>query len=266
MNILKKVLKSNRNIYRLSVFTYYLFRPLSTWNVFLRLFRYLKYFKQLLKYMAMEQSEKIRITNLRPCLDDWTKNTPVDSYYFYQDTWLAEKIFNSRPKQHVDVGSTALLVGILSKITNMISIDIRPLPVTLKNLEFKEGSILNMPFKNDEIFSLSSMCVIEHIGLGRYGDDLNPQGSQEAMNELTRVVGKNGNLYISVPLGEESVYFNAYRMFDVDKFVKGFKEFMLVDALIITPDKQITMNDYLKIAREEYADRMVVGCFHFKKR
>jgi hypothetical protein len=53
----------------------------------------------------------------------------------------------------------------------------------LENLFFKEGSILALPFESGSIKSLSSLCVVEHIGLGRYGDEIDPFGSESAIKE-----------------------------------------------------------------------------------
>lgn len=104
--------------------------------------------------------------SIMPCLDDKTLETNFDKYYFYQDTWTARKVFEIRPKQVVDVGSTALLVGIISQCIPTISIDIRPLPVSLPGLICKHGTIIDLPFEDAAVEFLSSMCVIEHVGLG----------------------------------------------------------------------------------------------------
>jgi len=66
-------------------------------------------------------------------------------------------------------------------------VDIRPIDVSLDNLFFVKGSILNLPFRNNSIESISSLCVVEHIGLGRYGNVIDPYGSEKAIKELKRV-------------------------------------------------------------------------------
>ena len=45
------------------------------------------------------------------------------------------------------------------------------------------------PFGDRSVPSLSCLHVVEHVGLGRYGDPLDPQGSIKAMRELQRVRG-----------------------------------------------------------------------------
>lgn len=161
--------------------------------------------------------------DIYPRLFDKTATTDIDPVYFYQDTWCARKIFEQKPARHYDVGSKADLIGTISQFTPTTMVDIRPLKVSLPELSFIEGSILKLPFKDGEVASLSSICVIEHIGLGRYGDPLDPFGSEKAMAELMRVLAIDGSLYISVPIDNENkVYFNAHRAFTREYILKLF--------------------------------------------
>ena len=58
----------------------------------------------------------------------------------------------------------------------------------LEGLSAKSGSVLQLPFKADEVPCLTTMCVLEHIGLGRYGDPLDPLGTKKAVEEIKRVI------------------------------------------------------------------------------
>jgi SAM-dependent methyltransferase len=174
---------------------------------------------------------------LWPCLDDKTAVTPLDKYYFYQDTWAAGKILQIQPRQVVDVGSTALLVGVLSRIFPTTSVDVRPLPVTLQGLTCLQGSITQLPFADGSIELLSSMCVIEHIGLGRYGDPIDSQGSVKALKEVSRVVRPGGHFLFSVPLSHTpGVSFNAHRIFSKPQILGLLPEFSLVEELHLFPE------------------------------
>ena len=117
-----------------------------------------------------------------PCLDDATSTTPIDASYYYQDAWAFEKIVQARPAKHVDVGSHHKFVSLLSKVVDTTMVDLRPLPVPLESLKFEEGSILELPFADASQPSVSSLCVVEHIGLGRYGDPLDPEGTVKAVD------------------------------------------------------------------------------------
>jgi hypothetical protein len=62
------------------------------------------------------------------------------------------------------------------------------------------------------------MHVIEHIGLGRYGEALDPDGDLKAIRELVRVLAAGGNLLVVVPVGRPRIQFNAHRIYDYVEF------------------------------------------------
>jgi SAM-dependent methyltransferase len=173
---------------------------------------------------------ELKMRNWLPCLIDKTELTPVEPVYFLQDTWAASKIFQLKPEHHYDVGSSVKTIGIISQFVPVTMIDIRPIDIELKNLYFKEGSVLELPFEDNSIESLSSLCVIEHIGLGRYGDPLDSWGSEKAIKELKRVVKRGGIMLFSVPVDETNkVYFNAHRAFTRDYVLQLFDGFELLE-------------------------------------
>ena len=84
--------------------------------------------------------------------------------------------------------------------------------------------ILSLPFKDGELSSISSLHVVEHIGLGRYGVPLDPRGDRKAVRELACVVAPDGHRYIGVPVGRQRVCFNVHRIYDPGDFVRWFEE------------------------------------------
>src|SRR3989344_3036888 len=231
---------------------YSLFKKTSALNFF---------FKSYKKYSSLPKNKNFSLetANLYPRLFDNTSGTPIDPVYFYQNTWCAKKIFEAKPKHHYDVGSSAEFVGTISQFAPTTMVDIRPLGVTLPQLSFVKGDILHLPFKDSELYSLSSLCVIEHIGLGRYGDTLDPYGSEKACYELIRVLAQNGSLYISLPIDSDNrVYFNAHRAFT--------REYMLslFGALILVEERYLYGNTLF----EAYASKkgFGTGFFQFTKK
>ncbi|MEI6703732.1 MAG: DUF268 domain-containing protein [Deltaproteobacteria bacterium] len=212
------------------------------------------------KAYAILSGQKIGYRDLFPILNDKTDETPI-GYYFYQDTWAFHKIAAAHPACHVDVGSTALLVGCLAGILPTVSIDIRPLNVSLLGLTHLRGSIVDLPFEDDSVESLSSLCVVEHIGLGRYGDPLDPSGSVRAGRELSRVLRSGGSLYVSLPMGKESkTIFNAHRIFSVGDALALFPDLLLVEHVFVGNNGRLSSLD----ATEE--SDFPVGLFHLIKR
>ncbi len=199
--------------------------------------------------------EKPEIGYLYPCLGEDTAETPVEPIYFYQDSWAFAKIVTNAPRVHVDVGSHHKFVALLSKVVQLTMVDIRPLSLPLDTINFKGGSILDLPFENGSIESLSCLCVIEHVGLGRYGDPLDPRGSEKAISELKRVIGPGGNLYLSVHLDDENrIYFNAHRAFREEYILSLFEDFSLIES------RYIFGREFLPKRKAGFG----TGCYHFK--
>ena len=91
--------------------------------------------------------------------------------------------------------------------------DYRPPALKLDNLEVDRADLTRLPFADNSIASLSCMHVIEHIGLGRYGDPFQVDGDLVALRELQRVVAPQGSLLLVVPVGRPRVQFNAHRIY-----------------------------------------------------
>ncbi len=199
--------------------------------------------------------QRPRPENFFPCLHDATTETPIDFSYYYQDAWAFECVVTANPKQHVDIGSHHKLISLLSKVVPTTMVDLRPLPVTLDSLRFLEGSILALPFKDASVPSVSSLCVVEHIGLGRYGDPLDPEGSVKAIRELKRIVRPGGDLYISVPLDDvDRIYFNAHRAFAESGLLELFAPFEVLERRYI----------YGAHFGERLGSGFGTGCYHLR--
>jgi len=191
--------------------------------------KYLEYYNQWKKYSNMEGAESSEHTKASPKIYDKTLITKFDSHYFYQDVWGFNRILESKRKHHVDIGSNINFVGLLTAITEVTFIDIRPIRVTLKNFKSKKGNILALPYENNSVYSLSSLHVAEHIGLGRYGGSLDPLGTKKAASELSRILAPSGNLYFSLPIGKPKLCFNAHRIHSTQQILEYFSDLKLLE-------------------------------------
>jgi SAM-dependent methyltransferase len=168
-------------------------------------------------------------SELFPQLEDRLPTSPYDAHYFFQDVWAAQRIAEARPARHVDVGSRVDYVGFLTAITEVTFVDIRPLEANVEGLTSIAGSVLDMPFEDRSLESVSSLHVAEHIGLGRYGDPLDPDGTRKAAAELQRVVADGGRLLFSGPVGRSRTMFNAHRVHAPEEVLAMFPELELVE-------------------------------------
>lgn len=256
-----KVFKSKPKNF--AYFLYRLINPIFDPVKFLQgIYGYFWFLRDLTIYKIKDPKSKLVNGNLFPILSDKTSFTSFDAHYFYHQLWAFEHIFKKKPEEHVDVGSAYQFVGFISKITKVTFIDIRPMQVFLKNLYPKKGSILDLPYKDNSIKSLSCLNVAEHIGLGRYGDPIDPHGTKKACKELSRVLAKNGLLYFCVPIGKNRTCFNAHRVHSPETIIRYFKKLKLVEFSVVDDIGIYTDNtDSKKYNNINYG----CGMFLFKK-
>lgn len=164
------------------------------------------------RYTRMTGAERIHLLDTNPQLHDRTRTTRIDYQYYYANAWAMRRVLAAKPARHVDVGSQTTFGSLLSASIPVTFLDYRPAEVELTGLTCVGGDILQMPFPDNSISSISCLHVVEHIGLGRYGDPLNPRGTEAACHELARVLAPSGNLFLAVPVGRPRLCFNAHRI------------------------------------------------------
>jgi SAM-dependent methyltransferase len=172
---------------------------------------YPRYLRERRAYSRLSDESLTRYFD-NPQLLDRTANTPFDPHYTHQDAWAAREIYGRQPDRHVDVGSRITFVVGLTPFVQVTFVDLRPLAADIPGLEVRPGTVLDLPFPDRTVSSLSCLHVAEHVGLGRYGDPLDPGGTRKAALELARVLAPGGRLYFSVPVGEPRTEFNAHRV------------------------------------------------------
>lgn len=221
-----------------------------------------RYFGNWFRFRKLGNEMPAELADSYPCLTDWSTETPFDAHYFYQGAWLARKIGAAKPTRHVDVGSSVMTIGVLSAFVDTLFIDYRPLRAGLAGLHSVADNITRLSLADDSVRSLSCLHVIEHIGLGRYGDPLDPGGSRKAAAELKRVLMPGGSLYLSAPVGRQRVCFNAHRVFAPGTLQSLFPELEMVSFSLV--DDRGTFIESATLAE---AERLDYGCgmFEFRK-
>jgi len=138
------------------------------------------------------------------------------SEYFWQDLLVARKIFAARPARHVDVGSR--VDGFVAHVASFREIevfDIRPITTAIPGVKFTQADLMNpVDALNGYCDSVSCLHALEHFGLGRYGDPIDPHGFERGLSSIARILRPGGVLYLSVPIGVERVEFNSHRVVD----------------------------------------------------
>ena len=164
------------------------------------------------------------VTKLFPIYKDYRKLAgTATGHYFHQDLLVASYIFKASPKRHIDVGSSVEgFVAHVASFRPIEIIDVREFIDTgHENIGFKRMDLMDTDRVEPEICdSLSCLHAIEHFGLGRYGDPINPLGHVEGLRNLVKMLKPGGALYISFPISHsDQVHFNAHRAFRPDSIL-----------------------------------------------
>ncbi len=208
--------------------------------------------------------ERVPVLDTHPAfLDRRASAGSAKGHYFHQDLWAARRVFESRAPEHIDVGSRVDgFVAHCACFTKVTYVDIRALDANVTNLRSVVGSVVALPYADRSVASLSSLHVVEHVGLGRYGDPVDPDGSMNAMRELARVVAPGGNLYFGIPVGRERVCFNAHRVLSPHTVRSAFSSLELVSFAGV--DDRGDLVDPARLEDFEHAE-YACGLFHFRR-
>lgn len=209
----------------------------------------------------------LRLVDFYPQIKDKTVATGFDRHYVYHTSWAARKVKEISPSLHIDIGSSLYFSGIVSAFVPVDFYDYRPAALALSNLRSLEGNLHSLPFQDNTVSSLSCMHTIEHVGLGRYGDPIDPDGDTKAAKELMRVLAPGGSLIFVTPVGKESlIEWNAHRIYSYEAVLSLFdgldlKEFSFIHES--EKDGGITLNASPSAASKEHYG---CGCFWFVKK
>lgn len=221
-------------------------------------------------YQALNKRERFKINEDRlwPIIKDKFDDAGTVSNYFWQDLWAAKLIYDDRPKEHYDIGSRldGFIAHLLSYDIPVNMIDIRPFPTDIPGLNTIVDDATELKqFCDESIESLSALCSLEHFGLGRYGDPIDPEACFKCFYNIQKKMKPSGRLYISVPIGKERVEFNAHRVFYAKTIVESFDQMQLIE-FSCTADGKIERN----VCIDKYDDDINggdhrYGLFYFKK-
>ena len=212
------------------------------------------------------------ISNFFPILYDYKDSAgSVKGHYFHQDLRVSSLIYKSRVKKHLDVGGR--IDGFISSIsifTHVDVLDIRDLKINKKNIKFINGDFMDKNFyENNKYQSISCLHTIEHLGLGRYGDQINPKGHLIGFYNLYKILDKNGNLYISFPVSNNPrVEFNAHRIFEPKEILNWIIDLKIFDLKLVSFDLIDDNSNLIENCDiQAINNNLDFGCgiYHFKK-
>jgi hypothetical protein len=225
--------------------------------------RFFSYLEELNRFRNKNDKRfSVKTRDMYPCLKDTIIKTPFDHHYIYHPAWAARILAQTKPAYHVDISSILSFSTIISAFVPVKFYDYRPADLKLNNLESGFADLKQLSFSDNSIPSLSCMHTIEHVGLGRYGDEIDPRGDLKSITELKRVLKDGGDLLFVTPVGKPRIEFNAHRIYSYEQIAEYFSPLTLKEFSLIPDTGGIIINaDPTLVKDQQYG----CGCFWFKK-
>jgi SAM-dependent methyltransferase len=215
--------------------------------------------KDYLSFFSKKDSRfSLSIFDFYPQIKDKTIKTGFDRHYVYHTSWAARKVKDFNPQVHIDISSSLYFSGLVSAFIPVKFYDYRPAELKLSNLQSEHADLMNLPFAENSLRSLSCMHTIEHIGLGRYGDPIDPQGDIKACKELSRVLAYNGQLIFVTPVGQPRIEFNAHRIYSFQQVLNLFPDLTLKEFSLVTDMPE--QGDFIENADATLVEQQKYGC------
>ncbi len=156
----------------------------------------------------------------------------ICGYYIETDIWLyqALKKYPIEGKDIVIIGSTTPWYEsvVIAYGGHPFTIDYNPIVSDDPRIHTMTVDEYNKnPRKFDVLLSISS---IEHDGLGRYGDPINPNADLEFMTTAKQFLKEGGMMIFAVPVGRDALIWNACRIYGPLRFPLLLKEWDIIDS------------------------------------
>ena len=228
-------------------------RPLSLLSLFgidfrstIRSLRGLPRFaRDLRRFRRLSGGAAPTLGKLYPCLHDWVEASGCAAgAYFHQDLFVAQRVFAAKPRRHIDIGSRVDgFVAHVATCREIEVIDVRPNRSSAKGIVFHSADILDPAFDWRQVAdSVSCLHALEHFGLGRYADRIDPDGHIKGFQKLAALLEPGGTLYLSVPVGPERIEFNAHRVFPITAISALLNsDFDLIDFALVDDEGELRL-------------------------
>lgn len=236
-------------------------------NIFIRfpkrLIRFIEFCKEYKQFTgAKDDRFSVKIRDLYPCLTDRIRSTPFDEHYTYHPAWAARILAKTMPELHADFSSILCFSTMLSAFIPVRFYDYRPADIKLSNWEGGFADLCKLNFADSTFQSVSCMHTVEHIGLGRYGDKVDPAGDAKAISELKRITAVGGDILLVTPVGKPRIEFNAHRIYSYELIMRLFEGCDLIEFSLIPDEGGLIENaDPSLVSQQSYG----CGCFWFRK-
>lgn len=155
------------------------------------------------------------------------------SHYDAYSYWLADKLHRmGNGKKILDVGNRKVTNAMLSVNNDVTALVLMDCEDSISKVNYVVHDISEpLPFDDNSFDVFTSSASLHLVGLGRYGDKLNPDTLLNFIKELDRVLKPESDLIFSIDIGPNGLLFNIGWAFDIETIKKLFNKWELYDYL-----------------------------------
>ena len=164
--------------------------------------------------------------------------TPLEQFFLQEKSKLDER---GNLDKHCEINRAFLEAQQKGKVGSLTKLGRPNMRHKLnKDLAKQIKPFPNMDNKFDVCFSISSF---EHDGLGRYGDPLNPNGDLESMNRMKTILKPDGIMFLALPVGPDTLWFNVHRVYGPKRLRKMFESWKVLSYVNFDPNTFLMDHD-----------------------
>jgi hypothetical protein len=227
-----------------------LFRPSVMVRTAAYLPQYLREFGEL-KADAVKKGVNLTVKERFPVALDYSGNS-INRHYWFQDIHVARSVIDkSRDVPghlHIDIGSRieGFITSLLAARINLVFGEINLPKIDFEGARIARIDLQDMsPDQFEGATSVSCLHVIEHLGLGKYGDKIDALGHLKVFRDFHRVVPDGCVVYVSSPTSSApGIVFNAGRHLDPAEMCEAATSagFSIEERAFVTTDWQLLIN------------------------
>lgn len=182
--------------------------------------------------MAVFQEQCPEFSIVEEIIDRSSHGIQHADYQIAQFWYASRAIAALVPAEVYDIGShRPWLIGVAAGL-RLHTLDVRPPDLSVPTEVFHEGLAEKLPWQSDSVECLTSLCALEHFGLGSYGDPYDPHADLKAVAEMHRVLRPGGHLILTTLCtgrNKSFVRFNAGRVYSLGRLHEMLGALEVVD-------------------------------------
>jgi SAM-dependent methyltransferase len=190
---------------------------------------------QFRRYVAgIDQGHPLHGLRAKIVGDASADGTEFFDHYDAYAAWAAQRIFARGTRlKTLDVGSVKMMNAVLAAAHDVTSLVLADCGDRVSSVRYIVHDVADkLPFADATFDVFTSMVALGLVGLGRYGDRVDPDCLVNLIAELDRVMKPNADLVVSVCFGRNALHFNNTWLFDIPTIERLFGNWRIVDRLV----------------------------------